>query len=76
MPNPTMLLNDDELDIIEQRAELTFRYGDVDALRPEDVAELLYAVRELQRQNAHLVALQRQTWDKLVAERVRYRGRL
>jgi hypothetical protein len=53
-------LTDDELEGIEKRAELWFRFGDRTALRARDVADLITEVRELHRQRRHLIALYRQ----------------
>jgi len=70
MPN----LTDSELDAIEARAELQFRYGDFTALRAEDVADLLKEVRSLQQHNAHLIALYRQTQNRLIEHVAAYSG--
>jgi len=66
-------LDDDDLDAIEQRAELAFTYGDTTALRAEDVGLLIYSCRELARQNKHLVALVHQARDRASADRMRGR---
>ena len=60
-------LTDSELAVIEQRAELQYRYGDPTALRPEDVADLILEVKELHVQRAHLIALNRQRTGYLEA---------
>jgi hypothetical protein len=54
------MMSDDELEGIEKRAELWFRFGDRTALRARDVADLIAEVRELHRQRRHLIALYRQ----------------
>jgi len=66
-----MQMRDWELASIEQRAELFTRYGDRDALRPEDVVALLAEVRQLRRDNRHLIALHRQDSDRLTAAGLR-----
>ena len=58
-------LSDAELDGIEQRAELAFRYGDKAALRAEDLADLIAEVRELHEWRKHLLALHRQALNRL-----------
>jgi hypothetical protein len=58
-------LSETELAGIEQRAKLWFDYGDRSALRAEDVADLITEVRELHELRGHLIALNRQTMDRL-----------
>jgi hypothetical protein len=58
-------LTTSELDGIEQRAELWFKYGDKTALRAEDVEALITEVRELHQLKQHLIALNRQHLDHL-----------
>ena len=60
-------LTDSELAGIAQRAELTFVYGDRQALRAEDVADLIQEVRELHALRQHLMAMNRQAQDRLRA---------
>jgi hypothetical protein len=65
-------LSDDELAGIEGRADLCFRLGDREALRAEDVADLITEVRELHQLRAHLIAMHRQAAERLgqLGERV------
>jgi len=58
-------LTETELAAIEQRADLWFRHGDSTALRAEDVADLITEVRELQSLRQHLIALNRQSMQRL-----------
>ena len=58
-------LTETELAAIEQRADLWFRHGDSTALRAEDVADLITEVRELQSLRQHLIALNRQSMERL-----------
>jgi hypothetical protein len=58
-------LTETELAGIEQRADLWFRHGDKTALRAEDVADLITEVRELQSLRQHLIALNRQSMERL-----------
>lgn len=58
-------LTDTELAAIESRAELCFRFGDRTALREADVADLIAEVRELHEQRDHLIALNRQSLERL-----------
>lgn len=58
-------LSESELSAIEQRADLWFTHGDRSALRAEDVADLITEVRELHELRSHLIALNRQTMDRL-----------
>jgi len=61
-------LTTSELEGIEQRAELWFKYGDKTALRAEDVEALITEVRELHQLKQHLIALNRQHLDHLADE--------
>jgi len=54
-----------ELAGIARRAELAFAYNDPSALRAEDVADLITEVRELHALRDHLLALNRQSLDRL-----------
>ncbi|HZW73801.1 MAG TPA: hypothetical protein VFF43_09655 [Caldimonas sp.] len=67
------MLTPDDLDAIEQRAELTYRYGDTTALRAEDVAALIAECRALQTDNRRLVALVHQSRDRALATQIRRR---
>lgn len=58
-------LTEAELAGIEQRADLWFSHGDRTALRAEDVADLIAEVRDLHALRGHLIALHRQTMDRL-----------
>jgi hypothetical protein len=58
-------LTNAELAGIANRAELTFAYGDRDALRAQDVADLIQEVRELHALRDHLLAMNRQAQDRL-----------
>jgi hypothetical protein len=63
MPN----LSDAELAAIEQRAELCFKYEDPEALRAQDVADLIAEIRGLWREKRHFTAQIRQLLDRLNA---------
>jgi hypothetical protein len=61
----TRNLTPSELDGIASRADLAFTQGDHEALRAEDVADLITEIRELWALRRHLIALNRQALVKL-----------
>jgi hypothetical protein len=58
-------MTSDELAGIAQRAELFFRFGDTEALREEDLADLIREIRELHQLRTRLIGLHRQCLDRL-----------
>jgi hypothetical protein len=60
-------LTNDDLEMIEKRADLCFNYDDRGALQAEHVAALIAEVRDLWKLRVHLIALNRQGLNRIAA---------
>lgn len=58
-----MLIDNDQLQAVSDRAELFAEHGDPDALRPDDVRLMLAWIGQLRANERHHVALVRQRDD-------------